>query len=82
MEDRSHVDKQPKEIKFWAPNICSRNLWVRKLQKTKKKDFGFNTQTMSHEEQQLYDNEASIAPALVDKSYSDHFHGGIIRLEG
>ena len=82
MEDRSHVDKQPKEIKLWAPNICSRNLWVRKLQKTKKKDFGFNTQTMSHEEQQLYDNEASIAPALVDKSYSDHFHGGIIRLEG
>ena len=37
---------------------------------------------MGSEEQKLYDNEASIAPALVDKSYSDHFHGGIIRLEG
>ena len=82
MQDRSDEDKQPKEIKLWAPNICQRNLWVRKLQKAKKRDFGFHAQSCETAEEQLNDTDVSIAPALVDRSYSDHQHGGIIRLQG
>ena len=44
--DRSEENKSPEEIRFFAPNVCSRNIWVKKLHKAKQQDYMADSQVM------------------------------------
>ena len=45
-KDRSVDNKSPEEIRFYAPNVCSRNIWVKKLHKAKNQDYIADSQVM------------------------------------